>query len=82
MRTTGPVGNAIAWPDKLGTSPMADDSNRSPSGKREGGVEFRIYAPGVENEQGNAGWDGRTYIAKSNFQARTGTGKIPFSLFG
>ena len=50
LRTAGPVPAdshkrhryAIAWPDKLGTSPMAHDgSNGNRSGKREGGVESR-----------------------------------------
>ena len=34
------IGNAIAWPDNLGTSPMAHvGSNGNRSGKREGEVE-------------------------------------------
>ena len=40
------IDNAITWPDKLGTSPMSHDgSNGNRSGKREGGLKSRRYAP-------------------------------------
>ena len=32
----------------------------------------------VENERTDAGWDGRTRLARPNFQARTGTEKNIF----
>ena len=33
------------------------------------------FSLSVENEQADARWDGRTYLARTNSQARTGTGK-------
>ena len=51
-------------------------------GKRE---EFRELSTrsslGVENEQADAGRDGRICLAKPSSQARTGAGKKSFSLF-
>ena len=35
----------------------------------------------VENEQADAGRDGRTLLAKPNSQARTGTGKYEIFMF-
>ena len=35
----------------------------------------------MEKEQADVGRDDRTYLARSNCQARTGTGKCSFSLF-
>ena len=37
--------------------------------------------PEYGDEQADAGWDGRTRLARPNSQARTGTGKYSFSLF-
>ena len=37
--------------------------------------------PEMENEQADAGRDGRTRLARPNSQARTGTGKYLFSRF-
>ena len=39
------------------------------------------FSPSMENEQADAGWDGRTRLARPNSQARTGTEKYSFSLF-
>ena len=40
------IGNANAWPDNLGTSPMAHGgSNGNRSEKRKGGIEPRSWAP-------------------------------------
>ena len=40
------IGNTVAWPDKLGTSPMAHvGSNVNRSGRQGGEVESRKYAP-------------------------------------
>ena len=55
------IGNAVAWPDKIETSPMAhDDSNGNRSGKRD---EVPLVSTrsslGVENEQAIAERDGR-----------------------
>ena len=36
------------------------------------------FSPSVENEQADAGRDGRTRLARPNSQARTGTGKYAF----
>ena len=38
------------------------------------------FSLGVENEQADAGRDGRTRLARPNSQARTGTGKYSSSL--
>ena len=43
---------------------------RNPASKRQS----------VENEQADAGRDGRTRLARPNSQAQTGTGKYQFSL--
>ena len=37
--------------------------------------------PEYGDEQADAGRDGRTRLARPNFQARTGTGKYQFFLF-
>ena len=37
--------------------------------------------PEYGDEQDDAGRDGRTRLARPNYQARTGTGKYSFSLF-
>ena len=62
-----------------------DGSNGNRSGKREGwgGVPYvrTRFSLGMENEQADAGRDSRTLLARPNSQARTGTGKILFSLF-
>ncbi|CAM9349455.1 unnamed protein product, partial [Ascophyllum nodosum] len=39
------------------------------------------FSLSVENEQADAGRDGRTRLARPNYQARTVTGKYSFSLF-
>ena len=54
------IGNATAWPDKLGTSPMAyDGANGSRSGKREGGVECPVSMHQIQPGCGEwAGWRG------------------------
>ena len=39
------------------------------------------FSPCVENEQGDAGRDGRTRLARPNSQARTETGKIENIIF-
>ena len=48
----------------------AAEIGRSPVSK----VKTR-FSMGVENEQADAGRDDRTCLAKTNSQARTGTGK-------
>ena len=40
------------------------------------------FSLNVENEQADAGWDGRTLLARPNSQTPTGTGKYLFSLLG
>ena len=79
------IGNAIAWPDKLGTSPMAyDGSNGNRSGKQ-GEVESRKLAS-------DSTWVWRTSgltrdgTAEPNSRDQTlrrerGLGKFPVSLF-
>ena len=37
--------------------------------------------PEYGDEQADAGRDGRTHLARANYQARTGTEKYSFSLF-
>ena len=59
---------AIAWPEKLGTDPMAY------SGKHQIQPEYGV-------KQADAGRDCRTRLARPNFQARTRTGSYYFSLF-
>ena len=44
-------------------------------------VSKHQFSLSVENEQADVGWDGRTRLARSNSQARTGTGRYSFSLF-
>ena len=39
------------------------------------------FSLSVENEQADAGRDGRTRLARPNSQARTGTAEYSFSLF-
>ena len=39
------------------------------------------FSLNVENEQADAGRNGRTRLARPNSQARTGTGKYSFSVF-
>ena len=50
------------------------ESGRNPVSKHQ-------IQPEYGDEQADAGRDGRTYLARPNSQARTGTGKISFSLF-
>ena len=51
--------------------------------RKSGGIPCvsTIFNLNVENEQADAGQDGRTRLARPNSQARTGTGKSSFSLF-
>ena len=42
---------------------------------------YEYYSMGVEDKRADAGQNGRAYLARPNFQARTGTGKIFVSLF-
>ena len=78
---------AIAWPDKLGTGPMANVWRYKWTPPRKSGEtpwmsKHQIQPEyNMENEKADAGWDGRTRLARPNAQARTGTGKCPFSLF-
>ena len=74
---------AIAWPDKLGTDPMAyggfimdaaAELGRNPVSKHQ-------IQPEYGDEQADAGRDGWTRLARPNSQARTGTGEYSFSLF-
>ena len=65
---------------QLGTDPVAvwrltvyvdavAESGRNPVSKHQ---PIR-FTPSVENERANVGWDGRTRLARPNFQARTRT---------
>ena len=74
---------AIAWPDKLGTYPMAyggfimdaaAELGRNPVSKHQ-------IQPESRDDQADAGRDGWTRLARPNSQARTGTGECSFSLF-
>ena len=73
---------AIAWPDKLGTDPMAyggfimdaaAELGKNPVSKHQ-------IQPEYGDEQADAGRDGWTRLARPNSQARTGTGECSFSL--
>ena len=44
-------------------------------------VSSTIFSLSMENEQADTGRDGRTRLTRPNSQARTGTGKYPFSIF-
>ena len=52
----------------------ATELGRNPASKHQ-------IQPENGDEQADAGRDGRTRLARPNFQARTGTGKYSFSLF-
>ena len=60
---------------------MADGGlNKWTPSRKSGGIP-RVstrFILGVENEQADAGWDGRTRLARLNYQVRTGTAKYPF----
>ena len=78
------IGNAFAWPDKLGTDPMAyGGMNKWTPPRKSGGFPWisTRFSLSVENEQSDAGRDGRTRLAIPNSQARMGKGKYSFSLF-
>ena len=47
-------------------------------GARKHASKHQIQSESVENEQADAGREGQTCLARSNFQARTGTGKTIF----
>ena len=74
---------AIAWPDKLGTDPMAyggfimdaaAELGRNPVSKHQ-------IQPEYGDEQADAGRNGWTRLARPNSQARTGTGECSFPQF-
>ena len=71
---------AIAWPDKLGTDPMAYGGfiNGRHRGTRGNPVSKHEVQPENGDEQADAGRDGWTRLAKPNSQARTGTGEYYF----
>ena len=76
--------HAIAWPDKLGTGPMAyggiskQMNERRPSSRKSGGIPWVRFNLSMENEQTRARQNNRTRLAKPNFQARKVTGNIHF----
>ena len=66
---------AIAWwPDKLRTDPMMVNGKNQWTPPRN-----TIFSLSVENEQADAGQDGRE--TRPNSRARTGIGKYSYSLF-
>ena len=75
---------AIAWPDKLGTAPMAYGGLKK---EMDATVELGRNSVSkhqfslIGGEQADAGRDCRTSIARPNSQARTRTGKKKNSLF-
>ena len=75
---------AIAWPDKLGTDPMAVGgiNERMPPWKT-GGIPCvsTRFSLSVENKQVDARRDGRTRLARPSSQLPMETGKYLFSLF-
>ena len=90
LRFTGPVQaasrQAITWPDKLGTDPMAYSGlNNSMDAAAELGrnpVSKHPISSEYGDGQGDAGRDCRARLARPNSQGRTQTGKYQFSLFG
>ena len=76
---------AIAWPNKLGTDPMAHGGLNNYMGAaaelRRNPVSKHQIRREYGNEQADAGRDCRTRLARPNSQARTGTGKYSFSRF-
>ena len=76
---------AIAWPDKLGTDPMAYDGiDKQMDAAAELGrkpVSKHQIQPEYGDEQADSGRNCRTRLARPNSQARTRTGKYLFSLF-
>ena len=74
----------IAWPDKLGTDPMAYGGYNYMEAAAELGrnpVSKHQIQPEYGGEQADAGRDCRTRLARPSSQARTRTGKYSFSLF-
>ena len=63
---------AIAWwPDKLGTDPMMVNGKNQWTPSR----NTITFSLSVENEQADAGQDGRACLTRPNSRARTETGK-------
>ena len=68
---------AEIWRDPVGKS----KSNSNIDSNSNSNSNSNRFSLGVENEQAEAGRDGRTCLAGPNSQARTGTGECSFSLF-
>ena len=78
------IGTQLRDLIELGLDPMADDGINIWTPPRESGGIPRVstrFSLSVENDQVDAGRDGRTHLATPNSQARTGTRKYSLSLF-
>ena len=78
------IGNAIAWPDKFRTGPIAHDgSNEHSRGNREGGVPSSMHEiqPEVGKQEGGSGKVQPNLTRKTKCSGAYEDKKIPFSLF-